>query len=73
MFLPIGMYWVGIIDDRVGMELVLYRLTRRTTFVYNGTSASLKDVDYLLMAKPVSKITTRRSASTVARLLGAAG
>jgi hypothetical protein len=36
------------------MELVLYRLTRQTTFVYNGTSALLKDVDYLLMAKPVS-------------------
>jgi hypothetical protein len=67
------MYWVGIKDGRVGMELVLYRLTRQTTFVYNGTSASLKDVDCLLMAKPVSKITTRRSASTVARLLGAAG
>jgi hypothetical protein len=42
MFLLIRMYWVGIKDGRVGVELVPYRLTRRTTFVYNGTSASLK-------------------------------
>jgi len=45
----------------------------QTTFVYNGMSVLLKDVDYLLIAKPVSQITTRRSALTVAYLLGAAG
>jgi hypothetical protein len=73
MFLLIGMYWLGIKDGRVGIRLVLYYLTCQIMFVYNGMSALLKDVDYLLIAKSVSQITTRRSASTVAYLLGAAG
>ena len=36
-------------------------------------SAMQKDVDYLLMAKPVVQLTTRGSAVTVLCLLGAVG
>ena len=57
----------------MGIGLVLYHLTCQTLFICNGMFALLKDVDYLLIAKPVSRITTWRSASTVAYLLGAAG
>jgi len=42
-------------------------------FVYDRMSILLKNVDYLLIAKSVSQITTWRSALTVVYLLGAAG
>jgi len=73
MLLLTRMYWLGMRDGRVGIGLVLYHLTCQTLFICNGMFALLKDVDYLLIAKPVSRITTRRSASTVVYLLGAAG